>query len=106
MVSLGGVEYASLQNANLNQRPGVAGASWQVTHAYAYDANGNRLRAPNSISTPAYDVQDRLLSYNDCSYSYKNEGSLHIKLCSDGVTSYDYDASAEPRPGQLRKELL
>jgi RHS repeat-associated protein len=92
MVTAGGVEYTSLQAGNANHAPPNV-AWWQIAHAYTYDANGNRLFAPNLIgkAAPVYDAQDRMLSYGDCSYSYKNDGSLRSKTCPDGVTTYDYD---------------
>jgi RHS repeat-associated protein len=62
------------------------------TAHYAYDANGNRLTGPGLTATPAYDAQDRLLSYGACTYGYKTDGSLQTKTCPDGTTSYDYDA--------------
>jgi RHS repeat-associated protein len=58
---------------------------------YDYDANGNRLAAPGLAAAPTYDAQDRLLTYGNCSYSYKPDGSLQTKTCTDGVTSYNYD---------------
>jgi RHS repeat-associated protein len=93
-VSRNGVEYLALSDVAAGVQPELAPAIWQVTHAYAYDANGNRTMAPNLIGKPApvYDAQDRMLSYGDCSYAYKNDGSLRSKTCSDGVTTYDYDA--------------
>jgi RHS repeat-associated protein len=62
------------------------------TAHYAYDANGNRLTGPGLTSSPAYDAQDRLLSYGPCRYTYKGDGSLQTKTCGDGTTLYDYDA--------------
>jgi len=59
---------------------------------YDYDANGNRLAAPELTSPPLYDAQDRLLSYGVCSYGYKADGSLQAKTCPDGTTSYEYDS--------------
>ena len=59
---------------------------------YDYDTNGNRLGAPGLTSPPLYDAQDRLFSYDTCSYSYKPDGSLQTKSCSDGTATYDYDS--------------
>jgi len=33
-----------------------------------------------------------MLSYGNCSYAYKMDGSLQSKTCPDGTTTYDYDA--------------
>jgi RHS repeat-associated protein len=63
-----------------------------ATSHYEYDANGNRTVAPDLTASPAYDNQDRLISYGSCTYSYKADGSLQTKTCLDGTTSYDYDA--------------
>jgi len=63
-----------------------------ATSHYEYDANGNRLVGPGLTASPAYDNQDRLLSYGDCTYAYKNDGSLQTKTCPSGTTTYDYDA--------------
>jgi RHS repeat-associated protein len=91
LVTFNGVEYASLQNTNTGMEPDQSPAWWQVTHAYAYDANGNRLFAPGLTNPPVYDAQDRMLAYGDCTYSYKKDGSLQTKTCSAGTTTYDYD---------------
>ena len=72
-----------------------------ATSHYEYDANGNRLVGPGLTASPVYDSQDRLLSYGDCTYSYKPDGSLRAKTCSDGPTTYDYDAF-----GNLRQTTL
>lgn len=63
-----------------------------ATSHYEYDANGNRLVGPGLTASPVYDSQDRLLSYGNCSYTYKADGSLQTKTCPDGTTTYDYDA--------------
>jgi RHS repeat-associated protein len=67
-------------------------ADGNATSHYEYDANGNRLVGPGLTASPVYDSQDRLLSYGSCSYTYKNDGSLQIKICPAGTTTYDYDA--------------
>jgi RHS repeat-associated protein len=59
---------------------------------YAYDANGNRTVGPGLVASPVYDNQDRLLSYGNCTYTYKADGSLQTKTCSSATTTYDYDA--------------
>jgi len=62
------------------------------TSHYEYDANGNRTLGPGLTASPLYDAQDRLLSYGNCTYSYKADGSLQTKTCPNGTTMYDYDA--------------
>jgi RHS repeat-associated protein len=65
-----------------------------VTTTYEYDANGNRvssLRAGGEAISGTYDVQDRLLSYGDCSYQYTANGELTQKTCSGESTTYNYD---------------
>ena len=71
--------------------PDLMGAAWVAESVYAYDANGNRLRAPGLIGTPDYDGQDRMLSYNGCSYTYRPTGEVSTKTCGLQVTTYDYD---------------
>jgi RHS repeat-associated protein len=68
---------------------------------YEYDMNGNRLVGPGLVVTPVYDAQDRLVSYGNCTYSYKNDGSLQGKTCPDGATIYDYDAFGNLRAATL-----
>src|SRR5262249_37794675 len=63
-----------------------------TTSHYEYDANGNRLVAPGLTASPVHDAQDRLLSYGQCTYLYKLDGSLQSKTCAEGTTTYDYDA--------------
>jgi RHS repeat-associated protein len=63
-----------------------------ATSHYEYDANGNRTVAPGLTASPVYDNQDRLLSYGNCTYGYKADGSLQTKTCPEGTTTYDYDA--------------
>jgi RHS repeat-associated protein len=60
---------------------------------YGYDDNGNRLGRDTDgfIESGAYDAQDRLLSYGDCSYQYTSNGELESKTCGGQVTSYNYD---------------
>src|SRR5207249_6251521 len=59
--------------------------------------NGNRVVGPGLIVPPAYDSQDRLLSYGSCTYAYKSSGSLQTKTCPEGTTAYNYDAFANLR---------
>ncbi len=68
---------------------------------YEYDANGNRTVGPGLTASPVYDNHDRLLSYGNCTYTYKPDGSLQARTCLDGTTTYDYDAF-----GNLRRVTL
>jgi RHS repeat-associated protein len=72
-----------------------------ATSHYEYDANGNRVAGPGLATSPAYDAQDRLLSYGNCAYAYKADGSLQTKTCPNGDTIYDYDPF-----GNLRAAML
>jgi RHS repeat-associated protein len=60
---------------------------------YGYDANGNRLTRTEGANTETgvYDDQDRLTSYNGCSYEYTDNGELTQKTCGSDVTTYTYD---------------
>ena len=48
-----------------------------------------------------YDAQDRLLSYGECTYAYRPNGSLQTKACPDGQTIYDYDSFGNLRGAAL-----
>jgi RHS repeat-associated protein len=74
-----------------------------ATSHYAYDANGNRTMGPGLVASPVYDNQDRLLSYGNCTYAYKAEGSLQTKTCAGATTRYDYDAFIYLIDGQNRR---
>jgi RHS repeat-associated protein len=69
-----------------------------VIATYSYDANGNRLSGPGLAAPPAYDDQDRLLSYGSNSYTYTANGELQSKTSGGSTTRYDYDVL-----GNLRK---
>jgi RHS repeat-associated protein len=60
---------------------------------YTYDTNGNRLGKTSgaNMEIGAYDNQDRLLSYANCSYSYTTNGELQTKTCGSETTAYNYD---------------
>ena len=64
-----------------------------ITERYSCDANGNRLRAnpPGSLTTGAYDDQDRLTSYGATSYTYTDAGDLATATTGGSVTRYTYD---------------
>ena len=68
---------------------------------YEYHANGNRIVGPGLSSSPMYDAQDRLLSYGECTYAYRPNGSLQTKACPDGQTIYDYDSFGNLRGAAL-----
>jgi RHS repeat-associated protein len=72
-----------------------------TTSHYEYDANGNRLVGPGLTASPVYDAQDRLLSYGNCSYTYKGDGALKTKTCPDGTTTYDYDTFGNLRSATI-----
>jgi RHS repeat-associated protein len=61
---------------------------------YGYDLNGNRTTATvNGVTVnPAYDDQDRLLTYDGTTFTYTANGELRTKTDSTGTTTYTYDA--------------
>ncbi len=69
--------------------------------SYSYDANGNRLTAPNLSSPPTYDDQDRLLAYENATYTYTANGELQTKTVAGQTTTYAYDVL-----GNLRQVTL
>jgi RHS repeat-associated protein len=75
-----------------------AGRLWRVrengtlTAEYTYDANGNRLTAPNLVGPAGYDAQDRLTAYGALAYTYTPNGELATKAGGGQVTTYGYDA--------------
>ena len=72
-----------------------------ITASYTYDNNGNRLTGPTNSSVASYDDQDRLLTYDGSSYTYKASGELTSKISGSSVTRYDYDAL-----GNLKQAML
>ena len=70
-----------------------------VSHAFTYDANGNRLSfgAGSDTITYAYDAQDRLTravhGVDTTTYGYGTNGELKTKTVpGSGTTTYTYDA--------------
>ena len=59
--------------------------------SYSYDANGNRLSGPGLTVAPAYDDQDRLLTFADATYTYTANGELETKTEGAQITTYSYD---------------
>jgi RHS repeat-associated protein len=61
---------------------------------YVYDSTGNRLVkiAPTTSDSGTYDVQDRLLTYSNTSYSYTRNGELQFKIEGSDTTKYTYDS--------------
>ncbi len=72
-----------------------------VTTSYVYDDNGNRLSKTVddgtniTVTNGVYDAQDRLTSYDNCTYQYTANGELTQKSCTNGIdtdiTKYSYD---------------
>lgn len=71
-----------------------------VVRDYDYDSNGNRI-AINGITVGSYDNQDRLLSYNSCTYQYTANGELDTRDCTDQVLDVDYDVLGNLRTATL-----
>ncbi|MBF0635432.1 MAG: RHS repeat-associated core domain-containing protein, partial [Nitrospinae bacterium] len=61
--------------------------------SYVYDNNGNRVTSTvNGVVTQGfYDLQDRLLTYGNNSYTYTANGELLTKSSASGTTTYNYD---------------
>lgn len=73
--------------------------------SYTYDSNSNRTHK-NGIQIASYDNQDRLLTYQNNSYSYTENGELKTKTNNGATTSYNYDTLGNLRqvtlPGDMR----
>ncbi len=63
-----------------------------ITASYGYDDNSNRV-SENGVNLATYDAQDRLVSYDNYTYAYSDNGELESKTDSanSDVTEYDYD---------------
>jgi RHS repeat-associated protein len=61
--------------------------------SYNYDSNGNRISYSGSQGNFAgtYDVQDRIISYNENTYQYTDNGELQSKTNGEGTRVYNYD---------------
>ncbi|SCF35132.1 intein N-terminal splicing region/RHS repeat-associated core domain-containing protein [Micromonospora matsumotoense] len=60
------------------------------TITYAWDANGNRIRAGSKTAT--YDARDRLLTDGDYTYTYSPRGTLRSRTSSGLTEQYAFDA--------------
>ena len=60
---------------------------------YIYDKNGNRIRGfeGNKMFSAQYDDHDRLIKYNDTSFTYNPNGELQSKSTNGQETFYNYD---------------
>jgi RHS repeat-associated protein len=60
---------------------------------YDYDSNGNRIahRYLGGSSAASYDAQDRLVTYDDATYTYTANGDLKTSTAAGITTTYDYD---------------
>ncbi|MEW8506354.1 MAG: RHS repeat-associated core domain-containing protein [Candidatus Thiodiazotropha sp.] len=63
------------------------------TARYEYDSNSNRTHE-NGTLVATYDEQDRLLSHDDATYSYTDNGELTTKTEGGVTTHYTYDVFA------------
>jgi RHS repeat-associated protein len=61
-----------------------------VVTKYRYDGNGNRTHV-NDIQVASYDNQDRLLQYQDQSYTHTANGEWLTKTQNGQTTRYTYD---------------
>ncbi|MGJ0428053.1 PKD domain-containing protein [Methylobacter sp.] len=61
-----------------------------VQASYGYDDNGNRTEV-NAQTVAHYDAQDRLLDYNNTTYTYTANGELKTKTTDTTTANYHYD---------------
>lgn len=68
--------------------------SGQSVSSYNYDKNGNRVSGfeNNKNFTAKFDNQDRLIKFNNTTYSYNPVGSLAQKVGQGITTNYSYDS--------------
>lgn len=86
-----------------------AGRLTRVTSAgtpvaeYDYDPNGNRTahRYPGGSAAATYDQQDRLLTYDDTTYTYSANGELLSRTTVGETTTFDYDPLGNLRTVQI-----
>jgi RHS repeat-associated protein len=71
----------------------VADRNGALVAQYAYDANGNRITVttPTATTTASYDVQDRLLTHGDLTFTYTANGELATKSQNGQTIQYQYD---------------
>ena len=64
-----------------------------ILSSYIYDKNGNRIRGfeGNKKFTAQYDDHDRLIKYNDTTFTYNPNGELQSKTTNGQETFYNYD---------------
>lgn len=79
--------YDNLSRVTSRVIKSLANDSVISTENYTYDAAGNLTSAPNDSF--AYDVNNRLVSYNGNSVTYDLDGNM----THDGVCSYTYDSA-------------
>jgi RHS repeat-associated protein len=60
--------------------------------AYTYDAIGNRLTASGVTGAWSYNANNELLSFDDVTYHYDNEGNMISKTDQAGTTTFTYDS--------------
>jgi RHS repeat-associated protein len=77
-----------------------------ITATYSYDTNGNRLSGPGLTAAPNYDLQDRLITYGDTTYTYTDNGELTSTTTSGIVTTYSYDALGNLKSVTLPQSIV
>jgi RHS repeat-associated protein len=86
-----------------------AGRLTRVTRAgtpvaeYDYDPNSNRIahRFEGGTASATYDQQDRLLTYDDTTYTYSANGELESRTTVGETTTFAYDALGNLRTVQI-----
>lgn len=68
---------------------------------YDYDENGNRIAGPGLMMPPAYDDQDRLITFGPATYAYAPNGELASRTVGSTTTTYEYGALGELRQASL-----
>lgn len=99
---------AAIYGYNSSGRLQSVSVNGEVVANYSYDANGNRLSHNGVMAT--YDAHDRLLSYGQASFTYKESGELGSRTESGATTTYDYDVLGNLRavalPGDIDIEYV
>lgn len=70
---------------------------------YDYDANSNRTshRFEGGAASATYDQQDRLLTYDDATYTYSATGDLRSRTVVGETTTFDHDALGNLRSVEI-----
>jgi YD repeat-containing protein len=90
------VKVETIEGVTTTYRYDLAGRLERVSEGgvevarYQYDSNGNRTHS-NGVEVDSYDAQDRLITYENATYSYTANGELTQKTENGVDTRYTYD---------------